>query len=161
MPIQLRAACDPVRIEALFSEGSSGEYEASARKRRSAETHSRNPASSFSRRFLLGDKNFRKKCHGAGRQARERSPCDRDASSQSLIIMTRIRWPTIGKRSGVGELGTGRRGQLARRFDPRNPRWANPCTARSWNRTGAFSSHIQSEESMLQGAFVERSQMRS
>ena len=35
-------------------EGSSGEYEASARKRRSAETHNRNPTSSFSRRLPVG-----------------------------------------------------------------------------------------------------------
>jgi hypothetical protein len=60
MPIQLRAACDPVRMEALFSEGSSGEYDASARKRRSAETHNRNPTSSFRRRFLVGVKIFEK-----------------------------------------------------------------------------------------------------
>ena len=60
MPIQLRAACDPVRIEALFSDGSSGEYDASARKRRSAETHNRIPTSSFKRRFLVGVKIFEK-----------------------------------------------------------------------------------------------------
>jgi hypothetical protein len=60
MPIQLRAACDPSRTEALFSEGSSGEYDASARKRRSAETHSTNPTSSFNRRFLPGSKIFEK-----------------------------------------------------------------------------------------------------
>lgn len=56
MPIQLRAACEPVSTEALFSEGSRGEYEASARKRRSAETHNRNPTSSLSRRLLVGTK---------------------------------------------------------------------------------------------------------
>src|SRR5271163_2893047 len=60
MPIQLRAACEPVRMEALFSDGSSGEYDASARKRRSAETHNRNPTSSFRRRFLVGEKTFEK-----------------------------------------------------------------------------------------------------
>src|ERR1017187_10465144 len=58
MPIQLRAACDPVRMEALFSEGSSGEYDTSARKRRSAETHSTNPTSSFRRLFFVGSKIF-------------------------------------------------------------------------------------------------------
>src|SRR5208282_905235 len=56
MPIQLRAACDPVSTDALFIEGSSGEYETNARKRSRAETHIRNPASSFSRRFLVGVK---------------------------------------------------------------------------------------------------------
>lgn len=60
MPIQLRAACEPVRMEALLNEGSSGEYDASARKRRSAETHNRNPTSSFRRRFLVGVKIFEK-----------------------------------------------------------------------------------------------------
>ena len=60
MPIQLRAACDPVSREALFSDGSSGEYDASARKRRSAEMHNRNPISSFSRLFLVGSKIFEK-----------------------------------------------------------------------------------------------------
>src|SRR5580700_1137368 len=53
-PIQLRATWVPVSAEALFSEGSSGEYEASARKRRSAETHNRSPISSFSRRLPVG-----------------------------------------------------------------------------------------------------------
>lgn len=60
-PIQLRAAWDPVRTEALFSEGSSGEYEASARKRRSAETHSRKPINSFSRRLPVGAKILERK----------------------------------------------------------------------------------------------------
>src|SRR5437016_7035546 len=55
-PIQLRAACEPVSTEALLNDGSSGEYEASARKRRSAETHNRNPISSLSRRLLVGAK---------------------------------------------------------------------------------------------------------
>jgi hypothetical protein len=52
----------PVRTEALFNEGSSGEYEASARKRRSAETHSRKPISSFSRRLPVGTKMLVRKC---------------------------------------------------------------------------------------------------
>src|SRR5438270_5123144 len=55
-PIQVRAARESVKIEALFSEGSSGEYEANARKRRRAETHNRNPISSLSRRLLVGAK---------------------------------------------------------------------------------------------------------
>src|ERR1700722_18928101 len=55
-PIQLRAAWEPVSTEALFHDGSSGEYETSARKRRSAETHIRNPTSSLSRRFPVGTK---------------------------------------------------------------------------------------------------------
>src|SRR5580698_7621139 len=55
-PIQLRAARDPVKTEALFSEGSSGEYEAKARKRRSAETHNKKPTNSLSRRLLVGAK---------------------------------------------------------------------------------------------------------
>src|SRR5581483_3517721 len=54
MPIQFLAMRDPVSTEALFSDGSSGEYEASARKRRSAETHNKNPSSSFSRRLFVG-----------------------------------------------------------------------------------------------------------
>src|ERR1019366_6796103 len=60
MPIQFLAACDPVSTEALLSDGSSGEYDASARKRRSAETHNKNPTSSFRRRFLVGEKIFEK-----------------------------------------------------------------------------------------------------
>src|SRR5437667_8433177 len=55
-PIQFRAACEPVSTEALLNDGSSGEYEASARKRRRAETHNRNPISSLSRRLLVGAK---------------------------------------------------------------------------------------------------------
>ena len=56
MPIQLRAAREPVRTEALLNDGSSGEYEASARRRRSAETHNKKPISSLSRRLLVGAK---------------------------------------------------------------------------------------------------------
>src|ERR1700726_2009973 len=48
-------------MEALFSEGSSGEYEASARKRRSAETHNRRPVSSLSRRLPVGTKMLARK----------------------------------------------------------------------------------------------------
>src|ERR1700690_3665441 len=55
-PIQLRAAREPVSTEALFNDGSSGEYEANARKRRSAEIHKRKPTSSLSRRLLVGAK---------------------------------------------------------------------------------------------------------
>src|SRR5713101_6444920 len=55
-PIQFRALREPVSTEALLNEGSSGEYEASARKRRSAETHKRSPISSLSRRLLVGAK---------------------------------------------------------------------------------------------------------
>src|ERR671931_1374883 len=54
MPTQLRAARDPGRGPAVFSEGSAGEYETKARKRRTAETNSRNPISSFRRRLLVG-----------------------------------------------------------------------------------------------------------
>src|SRR5690242_12034252 len=54
MPIQLRAASELVKEEALLNEGSTGEYEASARKRRAAETSSRKPISSFSRRLFVG-----------------------------------------------------------------------------------------------------------
>src|SRR5437868_12655857 len=56
MPIQLRAVRELVRNDSVLNEGSSGEYEDSARKRRSAETHNRNPISSLSRRLLVGAK---------------------------------------------------------------------------------------------------------
>src|ERR1700685_1203500 len=55
-PIQFRAAREPVKTEALSRDGSNGEYEANARKRRSAETHNRKPTSSLSRRLLVGAK---------------------------------------------------------------------------------------------------------
>src|SRR5579872_780615 len=55
-PIQLRAARAPVNTEALLNEGSRGEYEAKARKRRSAKIHKRKPISSLSRRLLVGAK---------------------------------------------------------------------------------------------------------
>src|SRR5437868_3082036 len=53
-PIQLRAAREPVRTDALLSDGSSGEYDAKARNRRSAETHKKKPISSLSRRLFVG-----------------------------------------------------------------------------------------------------------
>jgi len=56
IPIQFLAAREPVKTEALFNEGSSGEYEANARNKRSAEIHNRNPISSLSRRLLVGAK---------------------------------------------------------------------------------------------------------
>ena len=56
MPIQLRVVCDGNPDDAVFSEGSSGEYEASARKRSAEKTSRRNPTSSLSRRFLVGIK---------------------------------------------------------------------------------------------------------
>src|SRR5262249_62283735 len=65
MPTQLRAARAPVSTEALLNDGSSGEYEASARKRRSAETHNKNPTSSLSRRLVLGTK-MRNRYMGVG-----------------------------------------------------------------------------------------------
>src|SRR5580692_11546838 len=70
-PIQLRAAWVPVNTNALFSEGSSGEYEANARKRRSAEMHSRNPISSFSRRLPVGTKMLARKRMWAVSHGRE------------------------------------------------------------------------------------------
>src|SRR5579862_9127471 len=64
IPTQLRAERAPVSTEALLKEGSRGEYEASARKRRSAETHNKKPTSSLSRRLFVGlktcEKNFMK-----------------------------------------------------------------------------------------------------
>jgi hypothetical protein len=71
-PIQLRAAREPVRTEALFNDGSSGEYEASARKRRRAEMHKRKPTNSLSRRLLVGAKICEKYLIGVFRTARER-----------------------------------------------------------------------------------------
>ena len=55
-PIQLRAAREPVSTEALLKEGSSGEYEASARNSSSPVTQRRNPISSLSRRLFVGAK---------------------------------------------------------------------------------------------------------
>src|SRR5439155_17719954 len=110
MPTQFRATREPVRTEALFSEGSSGEYDASARKRRSAETHKRNPSNSLSRRLLVGLKmrpmNFimawavwQSPC-GAGALARD--SCYRHAAQrQSQIIITR------GMPKGNDQFGTG------------------------------------------------------
>src|SRR5581483_9811516 len=73
MPIQFLAMRDPVSTEALFSDGSSGEYDASARKRRSAETHSKNPSSSFSRRLFVGLNSRAMNFIGRMRPAREKA----------------------------------------------------------------------------------------
>ena len=61
IPIQLRAARVSVSTEALFSDGSSGEYETTARKRRSAQTQRTNPISSFSRRLPVGRKTLERR----------------------------------------------------------------------------------------------------
>src|SRR6202795_1014545 len=87
-PIQLRATCVPVRTEALLNEGSSGEYDASARKRRSAETHNRNPISSLSRRLPVGTKMLaRRRIYGPSLHGTQNSPVAQ--IGQSLIIMSR------------------------------------------------------------------------
>src|SRR5580658_6669172 len=84
-PIQLRAAWVPVNTDALFSEGSSGEYEANARKRRSAETHSRNPISSFSRRLPVGKKILaRKRRRAVFHTGQETVPCRK--SARALLL---------------------------------------------------------------------------
>src|SRR5271157_4665702 len=53
-PIQLCAGRPAGGFDAVFSEGSSGEYEISARTRRTAETKTRKPISSLSRRLAVG-----------------------------------------------------------------------------------------------------------
>src|SRR5271156_5196229 len=88
-PIQLRATWVPVSTEALFSEGSSGEYEASARKRRSAETHNRNPTSSLSLRLLVGVKIRDKYFMGVFRTTPERQIRVWPERRQSLMIIPR------------------------------------------------------------------------
>src|ERR1017187_5197031 len=107
MPIQLRAACDPVRIEALFSDGSSGEYDANARNRRSAETHNRNPTSSFRRRFLVGEKIFEKNVMWQLRRCWGVVHPTAPLHGQSLIIMTRRKGSGNVEKERGGELGTG------------------------------------------------------
>src|SRR3954470_5843777 len=66
MPIQLRAACELVSEDALLNDGSSGEYDASARNRRTAETISKNPISSLSGRLLVGTRALERYLIGAG-----------------------------------------------------------------------------------------------
>src|SRR5258708_40277140 len=95
-PIQLRATWVPVRTDALLNEGSSGEYDASARKRRSAETHNRNPISSLSRRLPVGIKILaRRRIYGPSLHGTQNSPVAQ--IGQSLIIM-----PRSGRRGNGG-----------------------------------------------------------
>ncbi len=87
-PIQFRATCVPLSTDALLNEGSSGEYEASARNMRSAETHNRNPISSFSRRLPVGTKMpVRRRIYGPSLHGMRNSPVAQ--IGQSLIIMPR------------------------------------------------------------------------
>src|SRR5271168_3545570 len=83
-PIQLRATWVPVSTEALLSEGSSGEYEASARKRRSAETPSRKPISSLSRRLPVGTKMLARKRMWAVFHTGQNTPWRKSARASSL-----------------------------------------------------------------------------
>src|ERR1039457_2914008 len=55
-PIQLCAGLEAGGVDAVFSEGSSGEYDTSARTRRTAKTNIRKPISSLSRRLAVGVK---------------------------------------------------------------------------------------------------------
>src|ERR1700722_1584493 len=75
-PIQLRAAREPVSTDALLNDGSSGEYEANARKRRRAEMHNRKPTSSLSRRLLVGAKICERYLIGVFSPAQEDTPAD-------------------------------------------------------------------------------------
>src|SRR5438270_3998019 len=105
-PIQLRAARVPVSTEALFSEGSSGEYDASARKRRSAEIHNRKPISSFSRRLPVGTNMLARKRMWAVFHTGARLSVAQ--IGQSLIIMPRSGRAGnggIGRECKVGLLG--------------------------------------------------------
>ena len=144
MPIQLRAACDPVRMEALFSDGSSGEYDASARKRRSAETHNRNPTSSFSRRFLVGVKIFEKNVIGQRRRRRSKIHPTASLRGQSLIIMTRRAIRAMRGKGRGGELGSGEEEEKCAAAYGQSPtcRESRLCTGRRGQATGAFVSRI-------------------
>src|ERR1700724_1529392 len=75
-PIQLRAACEPVSTDALLNDGSSGEYDAKARKRRRAEMHNRKPTSSLSRRLLVGAKICERYLIGMFSPAQEDTPAN-------------------------------------------------------------------------------------
>src|SRR5664279_4280780 len=55
-PIQLCAGLEAGGVDAVFNEGSSGEYDTSARTRRAAKTNTRKPISSLSRRLAVGVK---------------------------------------------------------------------------------------------------------
>src|ERR1035441_4156818 len=55
-PIQLCAGLEAGGVDAVFSDGSSGEYDTSARTRRAAKTNTRKPISSLSRRLAVGVK---------------------------------------------------------------------------------------------------------
>src|ERR1039457_6544830 len=55
-PIQFWAGLEMGGVDAVFSEGSSGEYDTSARTRRTAKTNIRKPISSLSRRLAVGVK---------------------------------------------------------------------------------------------------------
>src|ERR1035438_8536708 len=53
-PIQLCAGLEAGGVAAVFRDGSSGEYDTSARTRRTAKTSIRKPISSLSRRLAVG-----------------------------------------------------------------------------------------------------------
>src|ERR1019366_3079841 len=55
-PIQLWAGLEAGGVDAVFNDGSSGEYDTSARTRRTAKTNIRKPISSLSRRLAVGVK---------------------------------------------------------------------------------------------------------
>jgi len=118
MPIQLRAACDPVRMDALLSEGSSGEYEANARKRRSAETHNRNPTSSFRRRFLVGEKAF-ERCH-VQRQRWATAYPERRIRPEPNNYDKKQRFAQTWQKGWLASLDTRRRRAGFTLFDPRS-----------------------------------------
>src|ERR1022692_3245830 len=56
IPIQLCAGLEAGGVDAVSSDGSSGEYDTSARTRRAAKTNTRKPISSLSRRLAVGVK---------------------------------------------------------------------------------------------------------
>src|SRR5208337_4673849 len=72
-----------------------------ARKRRSAETHNRNPTSSFRRRFLVGVKIFEKNVMWQRRRCGGKIHPTAPLHGQSLIIMPRSKGSgNAGNRAG-------------------------------------------------------------
>src|SRR5215469_11341038 len=101
-PIQLCADLPPVGLAAVLSDGSSGEYETSARTRRTAKTKSRKPISSLSRRLPVGVNGRTENMLALGRWAERLRVIVQFAASRQKSPTRRCRQRTAAPRGRCG-----------------------------------------------------------
>src|SRR5664280_2061559 len=102
-PIQLCAGLEAGGVDAVLNDGSSGEYDASARTRRTAKTNTRNPISSLSRRLAVGEKARYRESTDAGSPMSALQAIGVQIRQSQIIIPRKQRGAMTNKSLRVGE----------------------------------------------------------